>query len=125
MSTDILAPENALLVIRGTSKTLKLSVVDDNGKPVDLTSAQIYMTVKQALGDVQNVFQKSTASSSQILITDPRGGTANIFLLPGDTQRLDIKPFVFDVWVILASGKRYAVVPPSVFEVQAGVTYLP
>jgi hypothetical protein len=124
MSNEILLPENAIQVVRGSSQTLALSVVAASGKPFDLTTAVIYMTVKNTLDATMNVFQKTSANILQIEITDPRGGLANVYLVPADTQRLDIRPYVFDVWVVV-SANRYIVIPPSTFEVQAGVTFLP
>jgi hypothetical protein len=121
----ILAPENAVQVIRGTSLTLNLTVVDASSNPVNLTGCSIYMTVKSSLSDITNLFQKSTQNGSQITITAPTAGQAQIYLLPSDTQTLDIRDYYFDVWVVLVSGARYAVIPPSTFTVQAGVTFLP
>jgi hypothetical protein len=121
---DVLQPKNAVQIIRGTSKTLQLSVVDSVNKPVDLTGARVVMTVKSRFEDVNNVFQKTSDFVAQVQITDAKGGIAQIFINPSDTNERDIKHYVFDVWVILASGKRYAVVPPSIFDLQPGVTIL-
>lgn len=125
MDQTILLPRNSVRVIRGTSKTLQLSVVDERNKPVNLTGATVVMTVKNQVDDLRNVFQKTSAFSSQVLIIDPFGGLANIFLQPADTQFLDIRQYVFDVWVIFPSNQRFAVVPPTIFDLQAGVTLLP
>ena len=122
---DVLLPKNSVQLIRGTSKTLQLSVVDSNRKPVNLSGATIIMTVKNTVDNLKNVFQKTTNDPTQILITDPFGGIAQIFINPSDTQYLDIKQYVFDVWVILTSGARYAVVPPTILDLQAGVTVWP
>lgn len=121
---DVLLPKNAVQIIRGTSKTLQLSVADATGKPVDLTGSRIVMTVKSKFEDTTNVFQKTTDQATQVLITDARGGVAQVFINPADTQDREIKQYLFDVWVILSSGKRYAVVPPSIFDLQPGVTVL-
>ena len=121
---DILLPKNAIQVIRGTSKTLDLRVVDSHGKPVNLTGAAIILTVKNTVEDTRNIFQKTTANPSQVDVIDPYGGRAQIFITPDDTANRDIKQYVFDVWVILVTGARYAVVPPSIFDLQAGVTVL-
>jgi len=117
-------PENALSLIRGTSKTLELVVTDADGKVVDLTGAKVVMTVKATVTDTNPLIQKSTDVPTQAELTVPREGKARIYLIPSDTQTLAIKQYVFDVWLVLSNGKRHAVVPPSVFEVQAGVTLL-
>jgi hypothetical protein len=122
---DVLLPKNSVQIIRGTSKTLQLSVVDSHHKPVNLTGATIIFTVKNRVEDRQNVIQKTTQDPTQVQITDPFGGIAQIFLVPADTQLRDVKQYVFDVWVILTSGARYAVVVPAIFDLQPGVTLWP
>ena len=118
-------PENALTVIRGASKTLEMTVTDaDTGLAADLTGGRVVLTVKEAVTDTMPVIQKVSDEVTQAEITQPRKGIARIYLVPGDTQNLTLKDDVFDVWVILASGKRYPVVQPSVFTVQPGVTLL-
>jgi hypothetical protein len=117
-------PENALVLVRGTSKTLELIITDADGKAVDITGAKIVMSVKVAATDAAPLIQKSSDSITQAEVTVPREGKARIYLVPADTQTLAVKSYVFDVWLVLASGKRFAVVPPSAFEVQAGVTLL-
>lgn len=117
-------PENALVLVRGTSKTLELVITDADGKAVDITGAKIVMSVKAAATDAAPLIQKSSDSITQAEVTVPREGKARIYLVPADTQTLAIKSYVFDVWLVLVSGKRFAVVPPSTFEVQAGVTLL-
>lgn len=122
---SVLDPKNALQVIRGTSKTLLLTVADSStAKPVNLTGARVIFTVKRRLEDQNPVIQKTSDYSTQVLLTTPTAGQAEIYLTPSDTQTLEVKDYVFDIWVVLASGKRYAVVPPSVFSLKAGVTVL-
>lgn len=122
---SILFPENSLTIIRGASKTLKLTVADENAAMVDLTGARIYFSVKVSDRDPQPLFQKSSNNPAQAEITVPREGIALIYLQPSDTQNLDPHEYVFDVWVILANGKRYPVVKPSVFKVDPGVSLIP
>lgn len=124
-NADTLLPVNAVSVIRGSSKTLELTVTDDTDKVVDLTGATLYFSVKTLIEDSHPLFQKRSTNVSEIEITKPRDGVARIYLSPADTQTLDPKEYVFDVWVVLASGKRYPVIEPSVFVVRPGVTILP
>ena len=121
---DVLLPKNAVQIIRGTSKTLVVTTTDSKGKPIDLTGARVIMTVKGRVEDTQNVFQKTTDVLTQVEVTDPKAGIAQIYISPSDTQTQEIKTYVFDVWVVLTSGKRYAAVPPSLFDIQPGVTIL-
>lgn len=123
--TDILLPKNALTVTRGTSMTLRLTVTDPStNKPVDLTGGRVVLTVKGRVEDSVPLIMKTTDVELQAAITQPTAGIAEIYLVPTDTERKTIKQYVFDVWVVLANGKRYAVIPPSIFDLQAGVTVL-
>jgi len=100
-------------------------VTDPTGVAVDLTGATVYFTVKISISDTNSIVQKKSTNPAEILINAPRAGQAQIFLGPSDTQNLDINEYVYDVWVILASGARYPVIPPSILEVEAGVTRIP
>ena len=122
---SILTTENSIEMYKGTSKTFVLSVVDENNVIVDLTGATIYFTVKDGIGEVNPLVQKKSSNALEIDIFDPRGGKAKIYLSPSDTQALALKPRVFDVWVVLSSGKRYVVIPPSDFVLKPPVTVLP
>lgn len=118
---DILLPKNAIQIVRGASKTLQLAVVGPECKPYNLTGGTLLMTVKDRVEDLNNVFQKSSANSSEILITDYYGGLANIFIQPVDTQNRDVREYVFDVWLLIG-GNQFVVIPPSIFDIQAAVT---
>ena len=126
-----LAPENAIEVTRGSAKTFALTVTDPdspdakNPRPIDLTDCKVVMTVKVKAEDRDPLIFKTSDDPSQVEITQPREGIAKIYLLPADTKHLDVRSYTFDVWVVLSNGKPYPVVPPSVFEVIAGVTVLP
>lgn len=131
MSAGLLDPKNVLSVYRGESKTLLLLVdqpdPDNVGAylPVDLTGASVYFTVKTQADSIDIVLQKTTAQITEIELSDPRGGLARIFLHPLDTQPLSTRAtYVFDVWVVLGSGARHPVVPPSTFRVLPAVTHL-
>lgn len=126
MSTDNLVPENALSVVRGSSRTLTLMVTDpaNNGAALNITGAMIYFTVKKRLTDALPLIQKTGILAQEIDLIEPRAGHAEIYLVPADTQHLDPGLYVFDVWVILANGKHVPVIEPSTFEVLPTVTVL-
>lgn len=124
MTTQVLLSENSVPFIRGVSKTLTLTVVNLSGDPVDLTGASVYFTVKREIFDRVPVITKTTSNVAEVAITNPKGGIASIYIDPADTQNLDIHPFVFDVWVVLPSGKRYCVVKEAVLDIQPSVTVL-
>ena len=122
---SLMYPENAIEIIRGSSKTLALTVTDELGAPVDLTGGRILFSVKHTVQDDQPLVQKSSDLLTQVEITTPREGKAKIYLQPMDTQNLDPIEYTFDVWAVLSNGKRYPVVLPSIFRVKPGVTLIP
>lgn len=124
-SSSLLGPENQIEIYRGASKTYELEVLDADNHPVDLTSARIVLSVKCDLADPSPRIQKdSDVGATQIDITEPTLGKAEIKFVPSDTQTMDVGEYTFDVWVVLASGTRGPVILPSPFRVLAGVTVL-
>jgi hypothetical protein len=72
---------------RGDSARFLLTLTED-GDPLDLTDAEVWMTAKRHLRDTDAdaVFQKSVGDG--ITITDDAGGLAQVDLEPGDTSAL-------------------------------------
>lgn len=125
MAAPLLLPENSLSVIRGSSKTLGLKVTNPDGSDYNLTGCKLVFTVKPTIYEDLPLIQKLSTDAAQCVITSPRTGDAEFYLVPSDTQGLAPKKYNFDVWLVTASGERFVVVPKSTFEVQSGVTYLP
>jgi len=126
LKPGITQPKNTIRIIRGTSKTFELSVTDEDSEPIDLNGARVIFSVKRALDEKMPLIKKdSQAGASQVAIQTPtKAGKADIYLVPSDTHTLDAGDYLFDVWVILSSGKRYAVIPPSTLTLEAGVTVI-
>lgn len=125
MSGGIVSTVNEVTIVRGSSKTLELCVTDSEGHAIDLTGARIVFTMKCRIEDEQNVLQKdSDNGATEIEITEPREGKAKIKISPSDTQSLDLGKYVFDVWVVLASGEKHLVVGPADLILVGGVTVL-
>ena len=116
-----------LTLLRGESKTLRLTVRDKEKNTVDLTGATIYFTVKTNTGASNAVIFKSSATSAEAEI-DPdqvtNRGIGRFFLSPSDTATLAPGKYVYDVWVELAGGDRHAVIRPSQVEIVRAVTEL-
>lgn len=103
---------------RGDSKTCDLTVTDSEGSAFNLTDAAIWFTVKRDPRDTdaKAIITKATANvdggaDSQILITDGAAGEAEIYLLPADTEGLEIPSYDlhYGVQVKTAAGKVYTV----------------
>lgn len=125
MQTNFLTPENSVSILRGTTKTLQVAVTEPDGSATNLTGAKLVLTVKSALYDDLPLIQKLTTVPAQAVITKPREGLVEFYFVPADTQGLVPRDYIFDVWLLTATGQRYAVVTPTSFVVLAGVTYLP
>lgn len=120
--TDLLDPANGISVYKGASKLLELTVVSGSNQPVNINGAKLWFTVKRSITDMAPLFQKRSTVTGEIDITAPDVGRVQITLLPSDTAALDARTYVFDVWIELASGARYVLIPPSDFKVERAVT---
>ena len=110
-------------VLAGENRTLELTVRNEARSPVDLTSATVVLTVKVTTSDVAALFTKSSAvGASEVDITFPLKGIAQIYIGAGDTDAVDPGVYVYDVWVTLASGAKHGVVRPSPFIIEAPVS---
>lgn len=118
-------PENAVAIIKGTSRTYEIRVQDEHCAPVNLTGCTMYFTVKEHQTDIAPYIQKTSLNVLEIEFTDPLGGVARVYMNPLDTFNARVKPYCFDAWLILTTGKRYVIIPPSVFDIQAAVTVIP
>jgi hypothetical protein len=117
--------QNAVSIIRGSTKTFELTVVDVAKAAVNITGARVLFSVKRFVTDEHALIQKDSAKGvAEIELTEPKAGKAQIKIDPSDTQTMDVGEYIFDVWVVLTNGNRHPVVPPSTFEVKAGVTVI-
>jgi hypothetical protein len=121
----IMQPENAVAIVKGSSRTYEIRVQDEHCEPVNLTGCTMYFTVKEHLNDVAPYIQKTSLNALEIEFVDALGGVARVYVNPSDTFHARVKPYCFDVWLILTTGKRYVIIPPSIFDIQAAVTVIP
>lgn len=125
MYSQMMLPENSISLVRGSSKTVLLTILKPDGCPYDLTGGRLVLTIKEFNCADQPLLQKLTSDPAQGAITKPREGIAEFYFKPVDTNGLTPKGYSFDVWLITASNDRYVLVPESTFLVTQGVTYLP
>jgi hypothetical protein len=124
---SMLEGENTIEIVKGTTKTVSLSVVDGAGAIVDLTGARVILTVKCKITDTNPTLQKDSAVvvvPPQAAVTEPLAGKAEFYFVPADTANLTDGRYIFDVWVILAGGERYVVAGPGAFIVTSSVLVL-
>lgn len=122
--TSYLAAANSLILTRGESKTLVLSIEDADGNPFDLTAYVLWFSVKKSLADSGCVIRKKSSVLGEAAITDPKAGLAEVYLVPGDTSGLPLATYVFDAWIagIPPETKRYMVIGPASLELADSVT---
>lgn len=103
-----------------------LTVRDKAKALVNLTDAKIFFTIKRTIDSDDFEVRKTTSDPAEAVLLVQAGSTlgqAKIFLTPTDTIDLDpARDYVYDVWVELVSGKRYAVIKPSALNIRRAVT---
>lgn len=107
---------NAIRMSRGDNRTFTLTVKDTSGKPIDLTGALIWFTVKKTLDNIMDdstaMFTRATANAQgggedQIKTTD---GGAEIYIVPSNTQNMKLGiTYVVDVQVKLGADNVHTV----------------
>lgn len=91
-------------------RRLRVYIRDGDMNIVDLTGATCVFTVKLTKNDTSPVIQKSTAVSGEGEIGSADQGECFFYILPSDTDSLDIAQYVYDVKVTLSDGKTYTAV---------------
>lgn len=112
---------NALKTVRGQTKVFKITVKDQDGRAINLSSAKVFMTIKAAV-DAPALVAKTIESG--IRIVDGKNGVAEITLSSTDTNGLQVGTLKYDVWVELPEEPpvRHQVVKVADFVVSEGVT---
>ena len=90
----------------GSNRRLRVYIKTGDLQIVDLTGATCIFTMRDTKDD-PIVIQKSTANPTEGMIGAADEGEAFFFLVPSDTDALNICQYVFDVSVTLASGEIY------------------
>jgi hypothetical protein len=92
------------------NRRLRVFIKDAELNTINLTGATCIFTVKLTKNDALPVIQKSTAVSGEGEIGSPDQGECFFYLVPSDTDSLDIAQYKYDVSVILADGNQYTTV---------------
>lgn len=104
-------------MVRGETKTLELSVVDERGAAVDLTGAIAYLRWRPDIKSSPVVQLDSTGGSPAITILDQTvaatKGKLRAVHAPAATHALEVGTYVWDAWIVATSGDRFAIIAPS------------
>lgn len=97
-------------IYRGDDRTFKVIVKDEDDAVINITGAAIRFSVKEKISDVAYEIEKSRAVGAEIAITDAANGEYEIFLVPADTQDMDVGSYEYDSELTTSGGKVYTVV---------------
>jgi len=104
---------------KGDNEDIEITLVDENGDPIDLTGSSITFTVKENVADEEPVIQRKNEAAggddSQIEMTDPANGIFEIHIIPENTSSLTAKGYAYDIQVILSSGKVKTVIKDRIY----------
>lgn len=110
---------------KGDTLVMDLTVTDQDGDPVNLTSAVMIMSAKTGYGASSNIFSISS-TGGEITYPNPALGQAEIVLPSSSTSGLSITTqtaYVYDVRVTLSNGQTFTLLygKLNVFPSVAGV----
>jgi len=103
-------PFETMDLYAANNRRLRVFIRDANLNIINLTGATGVFTVKLLKSDASPTIQKSTAVPAEGMIGAADEGEMFFFILPADTDSLDICQYVFDVQVTLADGNVYTTV---------------
>lgn len=103
-------PFESIDIFANNDRQLRVVATDPNLNVVDITGATGVFTVKYAKDDATPTIQKSTAVPAEGMIGAADEGEMFFFLVPSDTDSLDICQYIFDVRLTLSDGKTYTIV---------------
>ncbi len=105
-----------LTIQRGASLDVRIAVVDAAGAPIDITGSRIWMAVHRCDRAESRVLVKDSDTAGHVTIephVSPTEGEFVVHLVPADTSGLTGVRHLYEIWLELPSGDRYAVVPRS------------
>lgn len=110
---------SSMTLTRNTDEPIRLTVYDEAGAVINLTSAKIYFAIKNDLDDdddVATLLINSTTNASNFDLTNAVTGVVDVNLTPAQTILLSQSTrYYFAFKVILANGKVKA---PAAGEIQ-------
>ena len=116
---------NQINLVRGTSKVVIVTVLNEDGTPLNLSGGKAWLCVASQ-PSCPLIVDKRTGlaggSDSQAKITDEDNGVVKFYLTPEDTANLTVGRYQYDVWVETAGGHRYQVIPISAFILSHSIT---
>lgn len=120
---------NRMEMFRGDNKSWTVTINDQDGNTVDLTGAEIYLTVRENnISDTALIQLKNTAaggSADEIEDSDLPNGEFKVHFVPENTEDIEISfdeyiDLVYDIQIVVNS-KTYTVIK-NVLRLKADIT---
>ena len=92
-------------IYQGNNKDLEVEVTDENDNIVDLSGGVLLFRISTWRNET--IIEKSSTDSSQISLTDPTAGKAEIHLIPSDTINVTPGSYVCVLNLTTAAGNVY------------------
>jgi len=130
-SSNISKSSSSIELYQGESQDLEIEIVkedeDVDGNPIEvplnLTGAKVCFTVRKTVSDPEVKIAKDSLNVLDIeILTPATSGFVMVYIASDDTLYMDPGKYVFDVWVVLSSGKKVPVVEVSEFIIKEPVT---
>jgi len=102
---------------RGDTKTINLTITDEDGGAVNLTGAEVWLTVKAAVADPDpGILQKKV--TTHVL---PLEGKTSVTIDPADTDSVAPADYLYDVQLKQSGGIISTLLEGS-FKIRADIT---
>ena len=108
-------PRRAVRYTLGSTATMRVTVVDTSGVPVDLSTASLVLTVKKAPNAYDTKF-----SATATVVGDPMMGNAEFSIPAVAFEYEEPGRYAYDVWLLRGSD-REPVIPTSPFIIEPTV----
>ena len=109
--------QHSFSMYRGDTKSINLTVTDDDGVAVDLTGAEVWLTLKSAVTEADpGVLQKKVTSH-----TTPLEGKTSITIDPADTDSVSPDDYLYDIQLKQAAG-TISTLLQGAFKIRADIT---
>jgi hypothetical protein len=102
-------PFENLFVTQGDNRTLRVYVKNPSNEVIDLTGASALLTFRESSTSDDASIQLSTEVPAEGMIGAADRGEIFFFIVPANTNTLELRQYVWDCRVTLASGKVYTV----------------
>lgn len=103
-------PFESIELYSNNDRTFRVFVKTPDLNIVDLTNAEGVFTVKKSHSESEVVFSKSTKVDGEGELGSRDVGEMFFYVLPSDTDKIPVSQYVYDVKIVLPSGRVYTII---------------